>query len=141
MTRKELEDRAQFERILQDEAEQLNHGALPVWARRQNALVAARLLCRYGKTYAKVQEAVCNGVERTHCESNESFAVRQARHEQWTEKREAQLEKRIRAIVAELGDGFGVVFQGDPRGCTVKLTVPSGRTNDWGREGICVPTA
>ena len=31
-------------------------------------------------------------------------------------------------------------FQGDPRGNCVKLEVPSGRTNDWGREGICVPT-
>ena len=32
-------------------------------------------------------------------------------------------------------------FSGDPRGCTVKLAVPSGRTDDWGRTGICVPTA
>lgn len=32
------------------------------------------------------------------------------------------------------------VFSGDPRGACVKLKVPSGRTNDWGQEGICVPT-
>ena len=31
------------------------------------------------------------------------------------------------------------VFQGDPRGCTIKLRVPSGNTDDLGREGICVP--
>lgn len=31
-------------------------------------------------------------------------------------------------------------FSGDPRGCTVKLVVPSGRTDDWGRTGLCVPT-
>lgn len=31
------------------------------------------------------------------------------------------------------------VFYGDPRGAVVKLQVPSGRTNDWGREGVCVP--
>ena len=30
-------------------------------------------------------------------------------------------------------------FQGDPRGCTVKLKVPSGRTDDWGQVGLCVP--
>jgi hypothetical protein len=30
-------------------------------------------------------------------------------------------------------------FQGDPRGCCVKVVVPDGYTNDWGREGICVP--
>lgn len=34
---------------------------------------------------------------------------------------------------------FKAVFQGDPRGCVFKLQVPSGRTNDWGKEGICVP--
>ena len=31
------------------------------------------------------------------------------------------------------------VFQGDPRGCCVKLKVPSGRTDDGNREGLCVP--
>lgn len=31
-------------------------------------------------------------------------------------------------------------FQGDPRGACVKLVVPSGRTDDWGRTGMCVPT-
>ncbi len=33
------------------------------------------------------------------------------------------------------------VFQGDPRGNTLKIAVPDGYTNDWGREGICVPTS
>ena len=33
------------------------------------------------------------------------------------------------------------LFSGDPRGATVKLRVPSGYTDDWGTEGICVPTA
>lgn len=32
------------------------------------------------------------------------------------------------------------VFSGDPRGCTVKLQVPSGRTQDWGEVGVLVPT-
>ena len=35
--------------------------------------------------------------------------------------------------------GITPVFQGDPRGCVVKLKVPSGYTNDMGREGVCVP--
>lgn len=34
----------------------------------------------------------------------------------------------------------GVVFSGDPRGCTVKLLMPNGETNDFGKEGWCVPT-
>jgi hypothetical protein len=31
-------------------------------------------------------------------------------------------------------------FSGDPRGCCLKLKVVDGYTNDWGNEGICVPT-
>lgn len=36
--------------------------------------------------------------------------------------------------------GIVPIFNGDPRGAVVKLKVPSGRTDDWGQEGICVPT-
>jgi hypothetical protein len=32
------------------------------------------------------------------------------------------------------------IFSGDPRGACVKLRVPSGRADDWGGVGICVPT-
>lgn len=147
MTRKEFEERAAFEGILQDEAERnVTNGIVAATPqaqlrRRSEALIAARLLCRHGKTYHSIQEAMCNGVEWAQYDTNESFNRRQARHEAWTEKRDRQLEKRIRSIVEGLGPGFGVIFQGDPRGCTVKVVVPSGRTNDWGREGICVPTA
>ena len=34
----------------------------------------------------------------------------------------------------------GVKFSGDPRGATVKLILPNGDTNDWGKDGWCVPT-
>jgi len=37
-------------------------------------------------------------------------------------------------------NGFTPVFSSDPRGATVKLKVPSGKTNDWGDIGVCVPT-
>ena len=47
-------------------------------------------------------------------------------------------DARIRALVESVG--CGVVLSGDPRGAVVKVTVPSGRTNDWGQIGICVPT-
>jgi len=51
--------------------------------------------------------------------------------------KEARLQHRL---VKEL-EPYGItpVFQGDPRGAVVKLKVPSGKTNDWGREGVCVP--
>ena len=38
-----------------------------------------------------------------------------------------------------LPEGFKAIFGGDPRGCVLKITVPSGATNDWGKDGICVP--
>lgn len=47
-------------------------------------------------------------------------------------------ERRIATLLAP----FNVtpIFHGDPRGACVKLQVPSGKTDDWGREGLCVPT-
>ena len=54
----------------------------------------------------------------------------------------ARSEARITALCAASSNGrvFVPVFHGDPRGACVKLQVPSGTTDDWGREGICVPT-
>lgn len=46
---------------------------------------------------------------------------------------------KIRKIVKDLGCK-GVIFSGDPRGSTVKLVFHDGATNDWGKEGYCVPT-
>lgn len=50
----------------------------------------------------------------------------------------AQLQRRILATAERLG-AKGVRFSGDPRGCTVKLIFHDGATNDFGREGWCVP--
>jgi hypothetical protein len=115
MTLKEAEARTEFENTLLEES------------KRSSARNAANLLCRHGRTYARLQEAQCNGLT--------------PRQEAWAEKREAQLTKRITAICEGLGAGFVPVFNGDPRGATVKIRVPSGRTNDWGGVGICVPTS
>lgn len=50
-------------------------------------------------------------------------------------------ERRIEGAVTAFLEPFNVtpVFSSDPRGATIKLRVPSGRTNDWGNTGICVP--
>ena len=131
MTKREAEQRSRFADILCAES------TLPF----HEANRRADLLMRHGKTYARLQEMNCNGVEWRQGESNESFAKRQDRHEKWVERREGQIEARVKQLVAGLGQGFGAVFSGDPRGTTVKITLPSGKTNDMGREGICVPTA
>lgn len=55
---------------------------------------------------------------------------------------EIQTPKLRRMILAILeAAGGGAIFGGDPRGCTVKITVPSGKTDDMGQDGICVPGA
>lgn len=40
---------------------------------------------------------------------------------------------------AELIGCKDVIFSGDPRGCTVKLVLPDGYCDDWGKTGLCVP--
>jgi hypothetical protein len=77
-------------------------------------------LVRLSKRHAKLQERACNE------EMPEDYAV------------DAKCEARIRKLCEQL-PGCVPVFSGDPRGVTVKLKVPSGRTNDWGGTGICVP--
>ena len=51
---------------------------------------------------------------------------------------------RVEAYEGRLTDTLRLVrmrpvFSGDPRGVTVKIQVPSGKTNDLGNVGICVP--
>ena len=71
--------------------------------------------------YQHLQEAACN----------RGLTVA----EDWT-------ERRIEDNLAEVLSHYQMrpMFQGDPRGATVKIVVPSGKTNDWGNTGICVPT-
>ena len=55
--------------------------------------------------------------------------------------RGAVRQEKLQARVTKLLAPYKVtpVFNGDPRGAVVKLKVPSGRTDDWGRTGVCVP--
>lgn len=50
-------------------------------------------------------------------------------------------EGQVRARVEKVCAPYGItpVFQGDSRGAVLKLKVPSGKTDDWGQVGICVP--
>lgn len=81
----------------------------------------AATLARLATKHCRLQEAKCN------------FP--------WTDKQQSQedaLRERITTLAKSIGC-TGLVFSGDPRGATVKLVVPSGYTNDWGNEGVCVP--
>lgn len=100
------------------------------------------LIAHHGTSYGKVQEAICNGHPANadpHMPIAEVTRL-QERHEAWCEKREAALERQITKLAKSIG-AAGVIFNGDPRGATVKLVMPDGRTDDFGAEGICVPGA
>lgn len=107
---------------------------------RDRIQVAQRLL-RYGATYGRIQEFDCNGPDARYGQDEYNRRMQ----ERWEREQERlhRKEERITEKVVKLCESIGckAVFQGDPRGNTLKIVVPDGYTNDWGREGICVPTS
>jgi hypothetical protein len=98
----------------------------------RDRIQAAQRLMRYGATLGRIAENQCNGYQTWDYKWDEKAA-----------KRDEAKEERITAKVVKLCESIGckAVFQGDPRGNTLKIAVPDGYTNDWGREGIGVPTS
>ena len=121
---------------------------------------AARALIHFGAALHRIAELACNseaadrdrvacpgGAETCLCRDYGSYedqprsssSVGEGRH--GTVPRyaahEARFEARVRALCQR--HGLTPIFDGDPRGAVLKLKVPSGRTNDGGREGVCVP--
>lgn len=80
-------------------------------------------LLRYGATYQRLMTDACNVPNLG--------------------ERYLRKVERTKAAIRKLCDSFGCTakLSGDPRGCTVKVTVPDGYANDFDNEGICVPTA
>lgn len=66
-------------------------------------------------------------------------SINQAQKAKAAEVEIEKVRERLEHVIQYFGKGWGVRCSGDPRGCTVKLVMPSGRTNDWGKEGYCVP--
>ena len=102
---------------------------------------AALRLLRYGATYGRIAEFECSAPDARYGqdEYNKRMQERYEREQARLEKKET----RITELVNELCKAIGckAVFSGDPRGNTIKIAVPDGYTNDWGKEGICVPTS
>ena len=44
-------------------------------------------------------------------------------------KREKKVQDRVREIIARYG--FGVEFNGDPRGAAIRILLPNGASNNW----------
>lgn len=67
--------------------------------------------------------------------------------------RGANIERKVAALLEEANaakykgrdwraeelPAFAPVFNGDPRGAVLKIRVPSGYSDSWGGEGVCVP--
>ena len=51
---------------------------------------------------------------------------------------EARIKRQLESLMSKR-EGFKLHFQNDPRGAVVKLAVPSGKYDDMGKEGLCVP--
>ena len=123
MQRASSKDREQFVSLIAQHAGE--HNGL-------NVFQFAQTLMRYGATLGRIAENQCNGYQTPSYEWDEK-----------AEKRDEKKEERIQKRVTDLCAAFQCkpIFQGDPRGNVLKIAVPDGYTNDWGREGICVPTS
>lgn len=111
----------------------------------------AQRLMRYGATYGRLCEDECNGpdydaVNRMRffnaADRNKALSTISKNWQDYLDTLPAK-ESKIEDAVSNLCKLYGckAVFSGDPRGNTIKITVPDGYTNDWGREGIGVPTS
>ncbi len=102
---------------------------------------AATRLLRYGATYGRIQEFDCGAPDARYGQDEYNRRMQ----ELWEQEQERlhRKEERITGKIETLCASIGCkpLFSGDPRGNTIKIKVPDGFTNDWGHEGICVPTS
>lgn len=108
---------------------------------KSNNVEVCSLIARHAKTHHKLSEDECNGHPAM---GNPLVDIRtanklQERFAKWIDKRNAQIESRIRTLALQLPEVKSVNFSGDPRGATVKLIMKDGSYDDWGHTGICVP--
>lgn len=82
-------------------------------------------LIALARDHHKMMEDYCNGVEIYDANGDPLPDL-------------DSIQTRLEQIAREIG-AAGVVFDGDPRGCTTKLTFADGATNDLGNEGWCIP--
>ena len=105
-------------------------------------------LMRLAATHRRLCEMECNGEGTTVLRPrDDGYGNPVPRSEYgWGDRDEAK-RKRVEERIADVcnlpigrcrpGD-VRARFQYDPRGATVKIAVPDGFTDDWGKEGICL---
>jgi hypothetical protein len=103
---------------------------------------AVQTICRNARIIKRVAEARCNGHPAGRWRN-----LNPGEWEAWEAKLDRDHERsadRIQKASDTLPGVNRPVFQGDPRGATVKLRMDPGFKHlhdDMGREGICVPGA
>jgi len=89
--------------------------------------IQAALLIRLASHHHAFMEGACNGLSGVFDDEGDPLPPLTG------------LRTNMRGVIADCGLP-GAIFSGDPRGCTVKLEMPNGATNDFGGEGWCIPT-
>lgn len=102
-----------------------------------HVVALARKLMRYSASHHRLAEMECNGPWQVNSPTLPNDVILKAleRHEAYVERETERYERLI--VKACEGYPLKPEFQGDPRGATVKLHVPSGRDESWG--GVAVP--
>ncbi len=101
----------------------------------------AKIIMHNGATYSRIQEHACNAPDARYGQDEYNARMQRMweRKSARLEAKEKRIEERVTKLCALLN--CKPVFNGDPRGATIKIAFPDGYADDWGREGLCVPTA
>lgn len=82
-------------------------------------------LMRYAATLQRLAEDDCNGYARITDQER-------------ADAKQERIKVKVMEICCEAD--CAALFSSDPRGTVLKIRVPDGFTNDFGGEGICVPS-
>ena len=119
------------------------------WDAWQAVEQTCSLIVRHAVTHKRLAEESCNGHPLQGAYPPVLIERMNKLQEEWDariEKRTAQIEKRITDLIDSLPmtptGKLGAYFGGDPRGCTVQISLPPGQekhSNSWSGNYICVP--
>lgn len=119
----------------------------PMLGYTRNIAEICSLLHRHAVTYHHIQECNCNGHPAL---DNPNIPIERAnqlqeKYQEWLDKREQQLEKRMNHLALNLphtdSGPLIIRFSGDPRGACVTLMLPDdirAYADNWTRDGIIV---
>lgn len=115
---------------------------MPPWNAEVGVRDFARILLRSGTAYGRIQEHNCNSPNILYGMSPDLVKRIEKNWEELTayyELKEARIERKLSSLCAVFG--CSIEFQGDPRGHTIKLSMPDERYADARRVEFGVPTS